>query len=428
LAAVIEDETDYALMHGYAAYRFGFRTEVVTSLQQMEARFRREEFNGKEEIEGKRHPYRLILEDMRLQFADKQADIRLSKPEDRARHCNLLADENDDSDFRFMISTGQEATVDDLWATNKWHLDNKRCGFGKLLMKPVGGPLALWRETDLRNQLHDGQAHGFVSPPAEIMDDLYDGHGAPGKLALVASTMIDRARRVLASADTPREYLLAAVLAGDAFELLGGKTPTMSLDAIKLKHVSEVRAECAFIGAGFHADLTDRFNEIHRDVGSVGRWYHPKQRKQAELDAKTTIYNELVKVYRDVGQMEEENQCLMQFRSMNRKLERPKGFWRFNPFSWSLHVIVSYGEWLMGRFWRIAFASVVWLFAFVLFAWQMDGQENFAKHLARQLNWMSGGTNEDTLFLAWLSSAANVVGVFHFGILVSYLYSLISRK
>lgn len=453
LAAVIEDEQDFGLMHGYAAYRFGFRTDVVTSWRQMEGRFHVRLPQNPSPDEGEvpatltddeRHEYRLILEDMRLQFPDKSAKTHLSKLDERGIHCNQLADANDDSDFRFMISTGQESDSDDLWGWNDGYLYNKRRGVGKLLAKPIGGPLELWRATKLNQLLEDGVADGFVSPPAEIMDDLYDGHGAPGKLGLVAGTLIDRARRVAANADTPSRFVLSAVLANDAFELLGGKTPTMSLEALRIKITSEVRAECTFIGAGFHVDLDDRFAEIDVFVESVCRWYQKKERRWCEWDAKAMIYNELVKIYRDAGQVEEEDRCLAEFRALNRKLERPRGLNRANPFAWGMHAVLAYAEWMLVDLWRIIIAFSFWVLLFSLISSIYTGYENPFFYLAKQLNWMVGGGAYDVelvvgsgesyestptdSFFAPLSIVSNLIGVFHFGILMSYLYSLISRK
>lgn len=447
LAAVIEDEIDYALMHGYSAYRFGFRTEIVNSWTQMHERFhvrlpRDNEVTPERMPIPQKHNYRLILEDMRLQFADKPANIHLSRLQQRGVNCNRLADENDNSDFRYMISTGQESGSDDLWALNEGFLYNKRIGYGKLLPKPIGGPFELWRATGLRKLLEGGKADGFFSPPSESLDELYSGHGAPGKIALIAGKLIERARRVASVANSPSGFILSAVLANDAFELLGGKTPTMSLEALKIKHLAEVRAECTFVGAGFHFDLNDRFAEIYEFVHSTCRWYHQSVRKYAELDARATICNELVKVYSEAGQAEERDACLAEFRWNNRRLELLQALEKRRPVSFCANCILLYAELLLVSMTRIVAAFVLWIALFWLvthFAVDQTNDQGFAVLLATQLDWMVGGgasgidelskaTEGDERRLAWISIAANVIGVFHFGILMSFLYALISRK
>ncbi len=451
LSAVIEDEFDYAMLHSYTAYRFGFRTDVLNSWEQMEERFNvrspknpsanPRKFPATLSIE-ERHKYRLILEDMRLQFADKSAKTHLSRLDEREIQCNRLWDENDDSDFRFMISTGQESASDELWALNEGYLYNKRHGVGKLFPKPIGGPFELWRTTELTKQLESGKADGFVSPPAKTSDERYSGHGAPGKLALVAGKLIDRSRRIAAKSDSPSGFILSAVLANDAFEMLGGKTPTMSLEAIKLKHVAEVRAECSFIGAGFHSDLGDRFQEIYRFVESTCRWFHPSVRRAAELDAKATMCNELVKIYDEAGQAEERDYCLAQFRWNNRRLELLEAWRRRNPIDLGLNCLLLYAELLLGSLKHIIIAFACWIAVFFLVTkYFVAMNQDLAVVLATQFDWMVGGaasgiesleksTTSDVKarYHALISIAANIVGVFHFGILISFFYSLISRK
>lgn len=456
LSAVIEDELDYAMMHAYTAYRFGFRTDVVTSWARMEERFHVRSAKNDSSNRGntaislpdeKRHRYRLIFEDMRLQFADKSAKTHLSRLEERGNQCSRLADKNDDSDFRFMITTGQESSSDDIWTSNDGFLKNKANGIGGLLYKPVGGPFELWRIAKLDQMLQDGLANGFVSPPADVMDDLYDGHGAPGKLALVARKLIERARRQLADGLSVSDYILAAVLANDAFELLGGKTPALSLEAIKIKHAAEVRAECSFVGAGFHFDLQDRFKEINEFVRATCRWYHPSVRSYAELDARATICNELVKIYSEAGQSEEQDACLAQFRWNNRRLELSQSMAEWSPVGIALNCVLFYAELLLVSLNRILFAFGLWVMAFCgitllasrLHATEQIGFREFPVLIATQLNWMIGGSangisalgktaSNPELVLALISIGANIVGVFHFGILISYFYSLISRK
>src|SRR5262249_15120838 len=107
-AVSIDEEAEYALMHGYAAYRYGFMADVVTSWSLMERVF---------DKEREAHGYSLILEDMRLKFPDKPATVHLSRlracslPDGavtgRGHHCPLLDDARDLSSWRFLITTGQ---------------------------------------------------------------------------------------------------------------------------------------------------------------------------------------------------------------------------------------------------------------------------------------------------------------------------------
>ncbi len=446
-AAVIEDEEDYAMLHSYAAYRYGYRVQIIKSWHQLKKHFK------SSRTKTNSHGYSLIIEDMRLQFADKDASTHLSNLRERGKECDLLSEERDDSRFRFLVTTGQDESLRVDLKDNEDFL-NSHDG-GRVLIKPIGGPIEFWEKSRLKHELSHlddaefprGNAARFVWPPVKIMDDLYSGHAAPGKLAMVANVLLNRSRTVAGNAATPSDWLLAALLAGDAVELIGGKTPAMALDALRLKHVAEVRAECAFVGAGFHCDLTSRINELDAEIKSVCRWYKKENRKNCFWDAKATILNELINVFRDTGQMEEEDKCLHAFRKVNRKLERPKNIHRFNPLAWALHGVLAYAEFLLFSLTRILIAFAVVIVIFSLISMAVVGSKfpetpaNPIFFVAKQLNWMiGGGTHDVNVFsesdlgeaqspsLAFVSIVANIVGVFHFGILMSFLYGLISRK
>src|SRR6266404_1721564 len=215
LAATIDEEVDYALMHGHAAYRYGFRVDVITTWALMKSRF-----NPNAEQKRGSHGYQLLLEDMRLVFPDKPAHIHLSRlANDRELNCHFLEDAKDSSHWRILITTGQEGSDGDLISENEGYLYNKRKGRGEIVFKPIGGIADLWKKAGLYDDLWEGNrlgnAHGFDWPPAEIRDELYDGHGAPGRLGLIATTLIRRASQLLKLADSPVDFIHCAVLATD---------------------------------------------------------------------------------------------------------------------------------------------------------------------------------------------------------------------
>jgi len=473
-AAAIDEEIDYALMHAHAAYRYGFRADVVTSWALMEEIFQEGDWPGK-----RRHGYELLLEDMRLVFPDRPFNVHLSNLEsERAVVCPLLANRHDKSLWRFLITTGQDSRNDDLIKANEKYLDIKNPGRGQLLFKPIGGITDLWQKgglyDDLGNQHRRGNAKGYHWPPlirqrergwgekfkrnlrhefksssTAAVDDHLDGHGAPGKLALIAASLIRRAVELQKEAISSAEYLRCAMLAADAAEYLGGKTPTLSLTAITIKNDCEVRAECAFVGTGNSFALQRRFQEISQEVKAVTCWFHDGARAAAE--SKSTIFNRLVLAYREAGQVEEEHDCLVEFRRSNRKLNRPRGRNRFNPLSWVLHAALCYGEAVMASLGSILFVTLVWVSLISITSWLIDSgiaalttisfnkqfdMETFIKVVSRTIGWMFGGNVEgceeasspSCLWLSALSSFGVLIGISHIGILISYLYSLIARK
>lgn len=450
LCASIDEEVEFACMHGYAAWRYGFRSELVTSWSLMEYLF------GKEAKKRGGHGYDLLLEDMRLQFPDKPGkDVHLSylerrrdgKNEEgagRAGHCPLLDDDHDTSRHRFLITTGQMGKDKDLLRANERYLARKVFGRGAVLYKPVGGILDLWERTnlieDLEGEGRPGNAPGFIWPPEFCEEGPFDGHGAPGKLALVATTLLRRASQLRTTATMVTDFLRGAVLATEATELLAGRTPNLTLSGLALKHEFEVRAECAFVGAGYHFSLGRRLKELEQEVQAVAKWCHKPSRKRIGWDAQTTVLGRLVLLYREFGQQEEENACLVALRRLNRKLRRPKGLNAFfNPFAWMVHGALAYGEWLLASFSHLVLMTLLWIVSLAagaseigvasyydpihatsqVFSWTIGGGAQAFPHAA--------GLMRESMLMV-LSWVGVVIGVFHLGILISYLYSLIARK
>lgn len=426
LAAAIDEENEFAFLHGYIAYRYGFRTDVVTSWSLMADRFG----GGAEEIGS--HPYSLLLEDMRLNFPDKPRGVHLSRLKDRGTFCTLLNDDRDRSEWRFLITTGQMGSDKALMYENIEYLERKSYGRGGVLYKPIGGIADLWERVGLFEELVDdgraGNAQGFRWPPVFDEDIIYEGHGSPGKLKLIASTLLWRGSTLKKNLTSASELIRGAVFALDAAELLGGKTPTTTFSALTLKNEFEVRAECEFTGAAYHFSIKTRLKEMEAEVASVTRWYHEDVRRQSALEAKAKILSRLVAVFNEAGRMEEEMVCLALLRRINRKLSAPANL---NPFSWLTHGLLSYGEWLLASFLRLGLLTACWVTLFVVLSWILD-RGSFSspvKGTSTVILWFFG--NPDTTGanrLQVLSWFVVITGVFHIGVLISFLYSLISRK
>ena len=439
LAAALDDEHDFAMIHGYTAYRYGFRVDTITSWALMEQQFGETRAKQPNSVHG----YHLLLEDMRLAFPDKPGGVHLSDIKVRATKCPLLAVDRDRSEWRFLITSGQTGVNDSLLDDNREMLEDKRYGRGELLLKPIGGVCDLWKRTGLLKEFAAaesdnprGNAPGFHWPPTEIDDDDYHGHAAAGKLGMVAAVLVKRAKAAKARADGAADFLIAALLASDAAELLGCKTPDLSLTALQLKHECEVRAECAFIGTGFHFELDQRLKEIKLEVNSVAKWSGSRRKA---IDAKSTIIKEMREVYSDAGQMEEEDRCLVEFRSLNRVMGRPSRWWEHVlVVPWISHGILAYGEWLLSGFSKLLVMIALWVGYFVCLFRQVDGAKGlwedngWGKALGSVVGLFFGsgpdGDDLNNVLTVAISCGAVFVGVFHVGILMSYLYSLISRK
>lgn len=432
-AAAIDEEVEYALLHGYAAYRYGFRAEMVTRWRLMEALFG--------ERAGENHGYRLLIEDVRLRFPDKPNDVHLSSlstdildgvPTGREHHCPLLSNAKDVSSWRIVVTTGQRSPDEIVVQANDEYLAQKPTGRGHTLFKPVGGIFDLWNKARLLDEFDQrpckGYVEGFNWPPEALEDDWTGRHAAPGQLTMIAAHLLERAAELRERAATVQDSIRAAVLATDAVELLGGRTPALTFSGLALKHEMEVRAECSFVGAGFHFEVCLRLEAIEAEIAAVSDWFEDDRRQHAALDARAGVINRLVLVYRDAGQAEEMDECLAALRSVNRRMRRPTSW---NPVAWLAHGVLIYGEWLMTSFSRILVAIGVWLGIFTLSARILDfeSRTNWFATAGNAFTWFFGGETADVSDGAVaVALVAIPIGILHIGILISYLYSLIARK
>jgi hypothetical protein len=421
LAASIDEEQDYAYYHGYAAYRHGFRVDVVTSWALMETLF-----GGKSDKTC--HGYSLLLEDMRLAFPDKPMSVHLSRLAERGVMCPLLAWDKDTSRWRFMITSGQESLDGSVLVANKEYLRRRKHGRGDVLNKPIGGLLDLWQELELPRD-----ALNFDWPPQCIeVDDAGLGHGTPGKLMLIADRLLRSARLLCASGNSPRDFVRGALYAVEGTELLAGRTATMALGGTILKHKLEARAECAFPGAGRRIGIHRRVKELKDETAAVAKWFCRSARRRAGLGAEVSALAELAAIYSEDGQLEEELVCLVALRRGNRKLSRPSGLARWDPLSWVSHLALWYAEFLLSSFTQIWLMTMLWLVVLTGAAlWLTPEYANHERAAATAaIYWfialspeLQGGPL--VTVLSWCGVAC---GLFHIGVLISYLYSLVSRE
>lgn len=445
-AAVIDEEKDYAYLNGYTAYRFGSVTDIVTSWTMMEQLFGGRDPNP--------HGYWLLFEDMSLNFADKPRRKHLLKleeypdqdgaPQGRAHWCSKLDSRSDreNSDYRILVTTGQARDTTTL-ETNKAYLSKTKKENGKVLFKPVGGMFGLWEKAGLfstpswfkamRRQVGcdclPGERHTCALLQAKSPAS---GHGAPGKLMLVADTLIRRSRALLDKANDVETAIQGAVLATEALELTGRRTPTTAIDALTLKHEFEVLAECQFYGVEHHIDTKKRWEDIDTETDTISQWFQTDEAEKAKLDAQMHVLNRLVRTFREHNKFEEEQQFMNKARHVHHSLWLMKGTGRFwvEPF-------LRYLELLMRSFlsFTLCLTGLVALFALLF---MITGHYPTYFHgvfdAISSVVAISGPASHEFSSAApkfWYSvvvSFAILAGVAHLGVFVSHLYTLISRR
>ncbi|HMO52166.1 MAG TPA: hypothetical protein PKE26_12435 [Kiritimatiellia bacterium] len=463
----IDDEQMYAYLHGYVAFRNGFRVFPVFSQTLADQLLKPS--NGT--IQWGMTPPALTLEDYYLGFPDKDPNVGLSNLEKRNGHWKLLDDPS--GPFRCFITSGHGRSQEpgDREDNRNVREDLRSADRGgREASKPIAGIFSLWKELWLDRHSFDkktkrGHAPGYHwPPPKNAIGGEGSGHSAPGLLLMVAENLIHRAEQRVDKVITVRDAVKGAVLALSAQELLGPKTPTTAREALELKHRFEALAECQFGGVQYNLDLTDRFAEISRDMKQLGYWYGIRARGSAVLNGELAIVSCLLTIYKDNEEFDEEETCRKRIRDLQRKI-----WWRqkkHNPLTWFVLPIRYYIDLLLGSLTRLFAAIVVWIsgltLGFKLLKLNIDEQNKTetAAYVSNLVNKVSSeypygiveaisdinkgevqvfGQAISSFFgtepmassnTGWmvLSVLAVASGFIHLGIFISQLYSIASRR
>jgi len=423
-SVAIDDEKSYAWFHAYTAYRFGFRAQVVSTSAGMETTL--SEINYPKPM--------LVFEDYFLQFGDIHHE-GFSHLRTRDHSYPQLKQ----AKYRILITSGHHHGQDkEASEDNPVYLRELRAKglWNKVLNKQLGGIFNLWKDSGLQHKLQKekagrrGLAPGYHWPPnPKKLDDDKSGHSAPGRLLVIADRLIARAERLLSNGvHSVPQAVYGAVLATDALELLGGKTPTTSLEALALKHQFEVLAECQFVGMQQHMDVEARMKDIQLEIKSLCYWFGTKrqQKNVAGWNAELAILNKLIAVFKEQNQFDEEQALLVRTRVLHRKLRFSKYPFIFKP----LEIFPWYVEKLVASFRIFLFAIVAWLSAASVAWWLIEGKENW--QLAISGVWSAFFSGTAATSSSWplinLSCVIIASGFLHLGVLVAYIYSLISRR
>jgi hypothetical protein len=444
LSAAIDEERSFAYFHGYTAYRFGCRADVVTSWALMKERFGPSQKHG--------HGCWLLLEDMSLNFADRERDVHLlhlgprdeRDTEHRENHCKSLRSRDEKvetSEHRLLVTTGQTRPGDTTLADNRTYLRAKAHGRGGIVFKPASGMLGLWGEAGLLRPRGKTQRKGnnpdFVWPPKppEPGDGGGIGHGSPGRLTLTAERLIRRGQALLEEVKSVEDAVHGAVLAGDALELTGCRTPTTATEALCLKHRFEVLAECQFSGVEYHIRIMPRLEEIELETAAIALWFHRGRYKQAKLNAEMSIMTELAPIFHDYGQYDEEQACTNRARNIHNTL-----WMQQKPHRVLLWPVLRYLELLFKSFAIFVVVITAWIVGLSLLYWLSGGHPHWGYGLedavssffsiGGPLHHVGSGVNPDRVPLAYalVTCLAIVLGFLHLGVFVSHLYTLVSRK
>lgn len=449
VAAVVEEEEDYAYLNAYTAYRFGFRVHVLTSFGMMERVLDEIPVASPPGAECESH-LSLVFEDLYLNFADKDPHkpLRLSDLAVRDDRFPKLSGVPQ----RIFMTVGHRRRAEDqqTWLSNRARLYGILGSrqYYKVIYKPALGIFDVWERSGMRRRLRHGggRAPGFDWPPRHMtLADLSGGHSAPGRLLLIANRLVARAARIAQSANSVPDAIHGAVLALEAIEYLAHRTPTSSLEAVALKHKLEATAECMFYGIEYNIDVESRFEEIHSEVRGIGNWFRAGSRKMSQLNAEVRMVSELLTTFRQYNQFDEEQKSLVRIRALHRRLWLNRHRWVALP----VFPLRWYVEFLLGSLPRFIAAIAVWILGLALVYGVMFHSNPESAELGK-LSFLHGLSDAVTAFLGmqpphdigqlvdeykehglavmWITIVAITSSFVHLGIFISHLYSMLARR
>jgi hypothetical protein len=429
LAAAIDEERPYVYFNAYVAYRFGFRCHTVSSLRMMERVFQNQTNEGPatdDTLFAEQAPT-LLLEDMYLSFADRRSDgvVPLSNLRQRDEQYPQLGK----AEHRIVITVGRHSGQGRAqWHRNREYLKEQKAQgkWTQILFKPFSGIFDLWHRSGMARRLRGtgGVADGFNWPPPSKAVPK-GTHSAPGRLLEVAVRLTERSERILHSAKSVEECVHGALLALEAQELLGNRTPTTALEALALRQELEVSAECMFYGVEHNFDVERRFSDIKREVRGIGHWFHRPTRRECELNAEINIVNRVLQRFRAHAQFDEEQACLSRIRTLRRGL----WFAKNRTWAWLAYPARWYVETLIGSLSLFLLFMLLWPVVLAV-AFMLSGV-NFGDAIMNALGSFFGmqpPSEQPSPVVVTLAVMGILMGFTHLGIFVSHLYSLLSRR
>ena len=415
VAIAIDDEEAYSLFHAYVAYRIGYRSIPIASNAVANLLIE----SGVEMAIG-RHAH-LTIEDISIRFPDQEGK-GLSKLRDRASRWPFVR-----ARTRLFVTSdhaGEHAN------DNNTYISEIRAACVRAIKvpKPHSGIFRLWELIDPRLSM----AFNRRQPAGD------EGHSSPGEMKLIAERLLERASGMVNPATTMREAITGAVLATDALELLGTRTPTLAIEALRVKHQFEVIAECQFSGVENHVPVERRLKEIEGQVEEICLWFGDGKSDVPALNARMAICTSLVREFRRFGQFDEEQKCMQVVRQCHFDL-----WMKQSPLLICFAPMFRYVSWLLSSF--TAFASAVALILFVYSVLLLFLSGAGSAECAAQgalITFFTAGKPEGfvgsckeiqaipgcEMYFGLVTSTAIVLGYSHLAVLVTHLNSLVNRK
>ncbi len=273
----IDEDINSTLFHAYAAYRFGFRCWTITTFKQFD----------QENIWNTQGNMHLVIRDTDLRFPDIEGKEPLRSKQKQGNVRQRLSSVHSDL-WQHLPHNGTDQPQSKLqkhWIVRAVTSETKHlrlkpwlgcreseARLGEIendgseahvlgLPKPLG---SLYDLTKLMTWDKDDQftIASMLTPPERLSGKL--GHFSPYINLPLAADLLTQAQRC--QGENEQEWLIGAILAAEADEMLLGMSEYTGLDAVRWLHKSEVRAEIRSVGFSGLIDIRQRKRELQRLV------------------------------------------------------------------------------------------------------------------------------------------------------------------
>lgn len=464
LALILDDEICYARYLGLIAYTHGFRVHAVESWSETK------HIAGENGLLEKSEGFELSIEDWYLNFHD-QTIHNMSDLDERIKELPAL---NPDKKLirRRFLTVGDRRNQENhskrfkrrqqlrkLRLAERNQGSSVRRGEQKIL-KPASGIYAMWENMGLSRQWrrkversrYSGLAEEYNWPPPRKYKTAQDSgnntsssHSSPGRLMQIAENLVSRATQLQENSNCVNDDIRGAVLATQALEILGCRTPTLSLEALGLKHVLETKASCRFPGVTYHVALNHRIKDMKSTLASIGQWLDHRRRDDFIINGESPILSRMVDILDQFGRFEEAEQCRVRLRTLHQKMQTSSDIRNGRIFSLLVWPLRAYAELVLRSLGHFAVAVLIMLITFSFLFWAagicddkpfadgfyglfsgahatisavFTGELKNAHHNVTKLD-------EIRAVISWF---ATIIGFINLGLLISHFYTIFTRK
>jgi len=231
--------------------------------------------------------------------------------------------------------------------------------------------------------------------------------------------------------NTVTEAVRGAVLATQALELLGCKTPTVSVGALSLKHEFEVIAQCQFVGVEYHLLMEDRLEDIQTNLNAMSVWLRKERRRSFCLNSEAKILIRLIRVLDKYDEFEESQYYRACLRRIHRQISEIHEWKKLKLWRIALWPVVRYTTWVLDSLPRFVGTISLFLIVWTLLFWQIGGEKDFASgfHATIQsLFTVALPDKKDGWQALLLGYFAAAFGMLNFGLFVAHIYERLARR